>query len=498
MHAADVIRCHAPNLHPLRPLRNGSIATHERVHRCGEPSTGSTQANGAPTAKCGAVGPEKTHGCWFPVTASVAIAFTDAQALADDAIAEESGDAFEREDPRPYQPCMYGEPAWRRAVSAELRRLGQPALAESFETCGKSARVWHCLECGADPAAVLVGTHCRMRACPTCARVEARDNSHDYADAIEALGLLPPESPHTVVPITELFAECLSRAHRRVLKVRKKASRENRADEIEKQSAWRWRWATITLRWSPRDPREYTVDRLRARARRAMELARHFVRAVTFDDTLRAAVAAVARCEMSDKGTVHVHILWRGPYVKQDFVNREVFGEAWTITDPKREGTVILGEVRPKFRDEAKGVSLRRAVVETLKYALKAPSPLRVAFMAGERERVIHPTLAARWMVATAKCQLRTPFGAFRPALAAVRAKQKERRDGEGNEKPKTFCVGCGCEVPSVGFAVRPTQAIAREILQRARDGPGSLKQTYARAKQQWRKLLRVAIVKRS
>lgn len=200
----------------------------------------------------------------------------------------------------------------------------------------------------------------------------------------------------------------------------------------------RWRLLTLTLRWDPSAETEVSVAGLR---RRFEELWRRWGCVWPLLRRHCAAVAAYASAEISDGGHVHLHVA-----VLSQWINPDWLASQW--------GDYV--DVR-----EIKGKS---GAKEVAKYSLKSHSPLDADWISGRHRRLIHPRLAARWELATARRQIRRVFGELRGL-----------ESGEvllPDDPPAIpICDDCGRLLPPVGeWQPGDTVAIVRAtILARAR-----------------------------
>jgi len=287
------------------------------------------------------------------------------------------------------------------------------------------------------------------------------------------------------------------------------------------ESRWTWKCATVGVQYDPYDVANYTVEGLRFRAKRAMVAAGAAV------DALRVTrlEAFTVGGECSDGGHVHAHILYRGPAVHWKAARAAVMN-ALAAGDcrkdrPAIKASVWLKQVEPRAgyhgdngeakrqweylnatlpgvrKQLAKAVRagdgdttarlsrrvarmskehialLRGAITESVKYTIKAPSPLRCEWIAGANETVINPKLAARWEVATHRMQLRRHYGIMRRALAIVNAEREEVDATKAGGERVEHCHDCGAELPPTSDRTcwRPwrTFKLARAVADRER-----------------------------
>lgn len=347
---------------------------------------------------------------------------------------------------------------WVAAVGAELGARGHADLAHALRSCGATARVRPCDSCGDPCASVEVRASCCLRVCPWCARLDARDRVALVSGAIERVeGYQRAQQPAALARVEADRAEAArvvahwstfaaaARASGRVdvaarhdarahaAAAREALARRERA-AVRELPRWRWKLVTISLAWSPRDAREYTPERLRQRVAAVVDAWR---RAWEAGARAGGLAAATVRVELSSRGHVHAHVLYRGPYVPQ----------AWWAR-------VCGGIVDVRAIDD-------RGVVEALKYTLKMPTPGRSEWIAGQGRDAPHPRLAAAWLVATRRAQLVRHHGVMRDAIAAEQA----AAPSDPPERPEACgCASCGADLTGVEAVMVPTAGVARYL----------------------------------
>lgn len=374
------------------------------------------------------------------------------------------------------RPVSTAEAPWRVQVAAVLRGWGFGSKARSFETCGRTALVRVCAGCR-EVHSAEVRVSCGLRGCPLCEKRAASERAARVAGAalrvpelvrLRAAGVRAEVEAdlRAAMEARDLWRgrEAASRErHAKTGRVRDLESAEGHAlraaraevrrarfrrwaTETARPEVWRWRLVTVSPRWSPGDPRDYSVGGLKRRLHdlraRCRDLWEHALR-------VGGLAAATWRVELNDAGHVHAHALYFGPWQAAKHLAKV----AGCYVDV-REVDVFKG------RGGADAVaSMRGAVVEATKYALKGPGAAP-EWLAGEHRRVAHPELVAAWIVATEDQQLVTHRGVMRDALAAEElAPQVEERAPE----PAPVCRGCGREVCPIG-EVWPLQKLAREL----------------------------------
>lgn len=345
--------------------------------------------------------------------------------------------------------------SWRgyaRAIADQLDAMGWGQLARRLRVCGSTAEVQTCGACGDPHAAVRVIAGCSLRVCPWCARRESRerailvqgavDRVPEYvrldapehrAELVARLAPLDARRAELVARRAELVArpstarvrDQLAACDRRLAAITARRSPIVRAqhaaralDSARDGRGWSWRLITLSPQWSPDVAASYSVEGLRSRVADVRERWRRVWHAGAGVEGL---AAAYLRIEVSERGHVHAHVLHFGPWQSDEWVAR------------------IAGCFADVRQLDADGVR------EAVKYAVKAPSPLRGAWVGGGPGRVMHPTLAARYLVATRSRRLAEPYGVMRRALAASETCGPVERD----EAPTlAACASCGsCEL---------------------------------------------------
>lgn len=212
--------------------------------------------------------------------------------------------------------------------------------------------------------------------------------------------------------------------------------------EAERAHTWRWRLVTVSPPWDPKRGDAYSVAGLRARL---ADLRARCETVWSHAMAVGGLAAATFRVELSALGHVHAHVLYFGPYQHARHLSR-LAGCHVDVRELRAQGD--------DFR------AMRRAVVEATKYALKAPSGMRQQWVAGESWRVVHPELAAAWIVATRDQQLVTHRGTMRDAIAAELAcAPPPPADGPA----VLTCGHCHAAVCPIG-EVWPIDRLAREL----------------------------------
>lgn len=309
--------------------------------------------------------------------------------------------------------------SWRgyaRAVADALSGLGYGAVASRLRACGTTATVRTCLSCGDGHASVTVNAGCSVRCCPWCARRESAERGRLVAAAVERVpGYVSTRRSGHLVELERRAAELLTR--RQTARAVAELASVRRAIHATRAAApgragWSWRLVTISPAWDPSSEDAYSVSALRTRVADVRERWR---RVWSGGADAEGLAAAYLRIEMSEKGHIHAHVLHFGPWLSSAWVARLA-------------GCFV--DVRALDGD---------GVREAVKYAVKAPSALRGGWVGGaSTATVIHPELAARYVVATRGRRLAEPYGIMRDAISAAQV-------CEAPETPAApSCASCG------------------------------------------------------
>jgi hypothetical protein len=156
------------------------------------------------------------------------------------------------------------------------------------------------------------------------------------------------------------------------------------------------------------------------------------------------------KIEMAGTGNVHGHVLHYGsfaPKEKLEVVIRQVGG----LPRGVRHGFTWI---------ELAKTDEKALAAEASKYVTKSSSPQCEDWLAGEEREVMHPTLAARWELATMGRTLSRTYGALRGVAAEEEEKEDERQREEKAACPD-HCEHCGVigEMAIVTVETEPTIA---------------------------------------
>ena len=334
---------------------------------------------------------------------------------------------FGRPVNRPWRP-------WVEAVSDRIRAFGLSEVASSLRHCGEMATVHRCGDCG-EVGRVEVRASCHVRVCPWCQRIATDRTARDVIAATARVpGYVTTRLAATIAEQEqELTAALASRdvaaawaiaarkrgalalAERhdvRVLRAERRRELAARAlHGLRARDKWAWKLITVSPPRAPGDVRSYTPQGLRA----AIDDVCARVTRLWEQGLSHGGLASlVVRVELSARGHVHAHCLYYGPFTTQRWLSRA----AGCIVDVRACKDF---KHRPEEIDRADAErGIQSAVREAVKYATKAVSVTHGEWLAGERWRVMHPELAAAWVVASRNVQLIRYRGPVRDALSAA------------------------------------------------------------------------------
>lgn len=370
---------------------------------------------------------------------------------------------------------------WVAGVANELRVIGRGGEAIRLQRCGTLAQVWDCHHCGEACAHARVAVSCDQRVCPWCARRATADRVERVCAAARRVpDLVKLRAEEIAAELDEGAREAAERrdVYRRgwfqaAGRAARRSSRDTDGRAVDLGAAdwwkakakraewdrrhclrrrgdargwrhWSWKLITVSPKWKPADPAEYTVAGLRRRIEAVWAAWARVWRELDAGGL----AAAVARVECSDKGHVHVHALVFAPFRSVE----DLASLAGCYVDAR----AVRGD--PSAKDGA------GAVREAVKYALKVPSPRSVRWFAGDPRvgaGVVHPRLAARWQVALERAQSVRWYGTMRDAHAAAEAAQDA-------PEPAPFlppaCPHCGIELPSEWTRTVKVAELAEEL----------------------------------
>lgn len=195
-----------------------------------------------------------------------------------------------------------------------------------------------------------------------------------------------------------------------------------------------WKHITLTLQRDASDADEHSPAKLKARVRALQASWRTLWR--SFKEIPGA--AGLLTIELAGTGHVHAHALVLGP---------SSLSAQWIAQTVGAHSAHCSGSAEPFVKIQT--VSHEHAINELAKYHSKVPSALREAWLAGHATDCMHPSLAARWEVATYRQRLQERYGTLRevPLNEAPRhGEQILLSAAEHAEADKgVACGGCGC-----------------------------------------------------
>lgn len=397
------------------------------------------------------------------------------------------------------RPVRDGWRGWIARVAASLRSFGAEEMAQNLTSCGQTARVTPCRDvadggCGDPYGRVEVRISCDARVCPWCSRRAAQERVElvtaaamrvpDYqaaqlAATVERLQEQEHQAQRAVAHWAAFAVEAANRAERRhsqrererdeakARRHRERAEKAGRRVQLARRQLagvrelhrWGWKLVTISPLWNPADAAEYEPATMRARAE---DVLRRWSKVWEAGARAGGLAAATVRTEMSAHGHIHVHVLYRGPWVPQEWWQ----SEAGCIVDVRAiRAKDARGVEREAKRAEESAAAyaervLRGAVTEAVKYALKTPTPTSAEWMSGDRRDVAHPELAARWMLATRHMQLIRHYGVMADAIAA----EVEMQEPPEERPADSRCASCGGELHTEASTMHPTARVARAL----------------------------------
>lgn len=382
---------------------------------------------------------------------------------------------FGRPVSRPWRP-------WVEAVADRIRSYGLPEVASSLRHCGEMASVHRCEGCG-EVGRVEVRASCHVRVCPWCQRITTDRTVRDViASTMRVPGYVAENRAKTIDEQEQELTHALASrdvaagwaiaARNRASKARSARTRAEHMEQAARHDVrvlraerrrelatralhglratdkWGWKLITISPPRAPGDVRSYTPAGLR----RAIDDAYARAAKLWEEGLSHGGLASIiVRIELSARGHVHAHCLYYGPFVTQRWLQRmagcivdvrAVYdfkhtrqGVEKSADDAKNETALqrARAALRSANTDEeaelarraiaaAENEALNSAVREAVKYTCKAVSVTRGEWLAGANWRVMHPELAAAWVVASRNVQLIRYRGTVRDGFNAAEA----------------------------------------------------------------------------
>lgn len=262
--------------------------------------------------------------------------------------------------PKPYKEWKGSSWAYGHMVGKELKKLGDDlgCRADEYERCGQVVAVRRCECCGETRTGSgtfrEVKRTCNGRSCPYCSWVRAQKRVELMRYAAKVLDV--PE--------------------------------------------YEWQLLTLNPQYdSDRRSDDMSIEGIRSRALASIRVGREL-----WKKKLQVPGAALLRCiEISDKGHVHIHAIYYGPPVDEQWMAEA----AAKLYRRKARANV------QRVKGGAKGVA------KAVRYAAKSVKGSAAAFdedfLAGEKSgKLLHPQLAARWELASKNLRLTETYGAVR------------------------------------------------------------------------------------
>lgn len=202
---------------------------------------------------------------------------------------------------------------------------------------------------------------------------------------------------------------------------------------------------TLSPRWNPSAASALEPEGLRARV---AEVFARWDRCWAGGLGVQGLAGAVARVELSSGGHVHLHVLYFGPWRDKR-------------TLAKLAGCFVkVRELRCRGSQRPED-ALRDAAKECAKYTAKGLGPLSSEWIAGGSRRVIHPELAAHWIVGTRGVKLGRVYGLARDAWRAELAAEPSKP----SEPPSPpACACCGADLSEAPRRLAKVAELARGL----------------------------------
>jgi len=275
-----------------------------------------------------------------------------------------------------------------KADDAAWRLTQAQKRATLMRACGRLMTIAQCGACEeyAEGTGELVTMHCHARACPCCARYESGKDFHELRDAMKAM---------------------------------------------PKRDGYEWRMIELTLKRNPRDSRQHTVDALMARIDALFSITKH-----VWDSYLarQEGTAMYAKVECAGTGHVHAHLLVFAPFIPKAKLEALV-RQVKNLPSGIDHGFVWIELAK---KDE------EALAAEATKYVTKSHSPMAEDWLAGSPREVMHPTLAARWEIATMGRALSRMYGELRADRNEEKKEEDEREEETERAELPDYCKHCG------------------------------------------------------
>jgi hypothetical protein len=198
-------------------------------------------------------------------------------------------------------------------------------------------------------------------------------------------------------------------------------------------TGYAWRFLTGTAQYDPADPECVSSAGLR---KRAQGLKKAF-KAAWNQGLKRPGTAMFYSVEIAGTGNVHIHALYFGPFINQEWFNavgRDAFpgfGYTWF---------------------EYLGADPSERVAEVAKYCAKGTSIRHEDYLNDTAGQNLHPLLAARWELATFHERLQERYGSFREVPKPDDEPAEEIAPPDDAATP---CRSCGVIGPKIDGHVK-------------------------------------------
>lgn len=371
---------------------------------------------------------------------------------------------------RPYRP-------WVESVCDRVREYGAWDVASALRHCGEFAYAHDCNACGR-VGRVEVRASCHSRVCPWCARIHAEKATKNiYAAAIRVPGYAYQDLAETAATVaaeeaaaieskarwTRLATSAMERGEEDL--AGRHAGRARAAEDRRRGAArarhglatlksWSWKLITVSPQRNKGSAYSYTpkglLERIEAVCARVERL---WERGLSYGGL----AAMVVRIELSSTGHVHAHCLYFGPWIVKNWARATAgcFVDIRALQEFQKQGHEYQPLQGPRVTAEERAAhALADGVREAVKYTMKAPSVTRGGWLSGDAFRVVHPELAAAWLVATRGVQLIRYRGLMHKALKAAEAMGEtvsETAPDAPTVPPIHSCVWCKSPLSPVG-----------------------------------------------
>lgn len=314
---------------------------------------------------------------------------------------------------RCFPPQLLG---WRASVGWASNALSRYSslLAQNFRPCARAALSADCPQCGEIDSRIIVLASCDLRICAWCGRRRSKELQKDlYYRCLQ----VPEKTKEKALRVAaKLFHEANEHeAHMWGFVEKKQLGRVKRsraamerkridAKNVLGNAHWEWKELVIGQEWEPMNPEDWTRQGLTRRINLVIKQLERFWELCNFSGC----ATAISNIEISVAGHIHAHVLYYGPFLDMDWLNRG-------LEDIERAGKITVGSLRkPRKKLKKTDNYLLEALKETIKYCVKGPSPLDWQWIKGDPRPVLHPEIQALWVIVTKDLQLIRRSGVIR------------------------------------------------------------------------------------